>query len=256
MNLVRRRSLQTTAEIGDLRDCLLGLSREKLTTKQFHLVSSKSSVEESLLVDPSIRFFGAEWNSLTGRWMETVKNIKLIIESFDTKSSDINKLNIVLSDLSRLETEISLHTEAVLSGRLNEDQQRQQFLQQQQFLRVPGDMRTRSKDRGSRKSSRETTSRKSPSPSPSSSIPVLRCRSMKEKHNKEKKFTGIKRSKTTDLSQKISQHSLTVDTAIARSRSQDGDIDIDSLLEGKKSGDGRRKSSFVEHISNLLRSIL
>ena len=89
----------------------------------------------------------------------------------------------------------------------------------------------------------------------------------------EKKFTGIKRSKTTDLSQKISQHSLTVDTAIARSRSQvrgfncldceeecfpcqDGDIDIDSLLEGKKSGDGRRKSSFVEHISNLLRSIL
>ena len=148
-------------------------------------------------------------------------------------------------------------------------------------------MRTRSKDRGSRKSSRETTSRKSPSPSPS--IPVLRCRSMKEKHNKglfifvlgpnlfemleEKKFTGIKRSKTTDLSQKISQHSLTVDTAIARSRSQvrgfncldseekcfpcqDGDIDIDSLLEGKKSGDGRRKSSFVEHISNLLRSIL
>ena len=37
MNLVRRRSLQTTAEIGDLRDCLLGLSREKLTTKQFHL---------------------------------------------------------------------------------------------------------------------------------------------------------------------------------------------------------------------------
>ena len=51
------------------------------------------------------------------------------------RSVDIEKLNSVLSDLSRLETEISLHTEAVLSGRLNEDQLRLQFLQQQQFLR-------------------------------------------------------------------------------------------------------------------------
>ena len=48
---------------------------------------------------------------------------------------EITLVNTVLSDLSTLETEISLHTEAVLSGRLNEDQQRQQFLQQQQFLR-------------------------------------------------------------------------------------------------------------------------
>ena len=43
-------------------------------------------------------------------------------------------VNSVLSDLSTLETEISLHTEAVLSGRLNEEQLRLQFLQQQQFL--------------------------------------------------------------------------------------------------------------------------
>ena len=37
MNLIRRRSLQTIAEIGDMRDSLLSLSKEKLTSKQFHL---------------------------------------------------------------------------------------------------------------------------------------------------------------------------------------------------------------------------
>ena len=37
MNLIRRRSLQTIAEIGDLRDYIVNLSKEKLTSKQFHL---------------------------------------------------------------------------------------------------------------------------------------------------------------------------------------------------------------------------
>ena len=53
---------------------------------------------------------------------------------YPARSVDITLVNTVLSDLSTLETEISLHTEAVLSGRLNEEQLRLQFLQQQQFL--------------------------------------------------------------------------------------------------------------------------
>ena len=53
---------------------------------------------------------------------------------FPTRSVDVTQVNTVLSDMSTLETEISLHTEAVLSGRLNEEQLRLQFLQQQQFL--------------------------------------------------------------------------------------------------------------------------
>ena len=42
---------------------------------------------------------------------------------------------VLFSTLARLETEISLHTEAVLSGRLSEEHQKMQFLQQQQFLK-------------------------------------------------------------------------------------------------------------------------
>ena len=47
MNLIRRRSLQTIAEIGDMRDSLLSLSKEKLSSKQFHL-------GEDLLVGKSL----------------------------------------------------------------------------------------------------------------------------------------------------------------------------------------------------------
>ena len=111
----------------------LSLARDKLSSKQFAMVSSRPAIEESLTVDPSIRlcifyesfiftmyflrrFFGAEWRGVTDRWLGTVTIINTILESLDTRSLDIIQLNSVFSTLSRLETEISLHTEAVLSG--------------------------------------------------------------------------------------------------------------------------------------------
>ena len=53
------------------------------------------------------------------RWLVTVTSINTILESLDTRSLDIIQLNSVFSTLARLETEISLHTEAVLSGEYN-----------------------------------------------------------------------------------------------------------------------------------------
>ena len=55
MGLVRRRSLQAVAELADLRDTLLNMAREKLSTRQVLMLSTASAIEESLLVDPSIR---------------------------------------------------------------------------------------------------------------------------------------------------------------------------------------------------------
>ena len=53
---------------------------------------------------------------MTERWLETVTIINTILESLDTRGLDLLQLNSVFSNLCRLETEISLHTEAVLSG--------------------------------------------------------------------------------------------------------------------------------------------
>ena len=91
----------------------------------------------------------------------------------DSKTIDILQFNAVLSDIFRVEAEVSLHTEAVLSGRLNEEEQKKQF-QQQQFLTVPKAGSGSSKDRR-RKKSKESSVRNSPSPMHN------RSRSLREK---------------------------------------------------------------------------
>lgn len=69
MGLVRRRSLQvqrllvsslvfltqTVAELADLRDTLINMGREKLSTRQILMLSTGTAIEETLMVDPSIR---------------------------------------------------------------------------------------------------------------------------------------------------------------------------------------------------------
>ena len=45
------------AELADLRDTLLAMAREKLSTRQVLMLSTSAPVEESLLVDPSIRHY-------------------------------------------------------------------------------------------------------------------------------------------------------------------------------------------------------
>jgi len=250
LNLVRRRSLQTVAKLGDLRDTLVSIAKEKLSSKLHNMLASRPVIEESLLVDPSIRFFGAEWKEVSERWLKTVSDIHNILETLESKTLDIIQLNSIFSSLVRLETEISLHTEAVLSGRLTDEQKTLQYLQQQHLLTVPVKSRTVSKDRSSRKSSNSSiNSTRSYNMSPTPSIsPVVRSRSMKEKRSK-KKMTGYKRSKTADLSNKLAP-------SPSRAGSQGDDLDIDCLFQDPQLGESRRKSSFIEHISNLFKSIL
>ena len=91
-----------------------------------------------------------------------------------------------------------------------------------------------------------------------------------------KKLTNYKKSKTADLSQNIdacnnestelhrSRNSIQVQVALllhsyhVRSRYkwlQRDDLDMEDMFHDSER-DGRRKSSFIEHISNLLKSIL
>ena len=97
---------------------------------------------------------------MSERWLGAVTSIHSIVTSLAAGSpasaSSLQQLNavfstlaryctvlyytvlyctVLFSTLARLETEISLHTEAVLSGRLSEEHQKMQFLQQQQFLK-------------------------------------------------------------------------------------------------------------------------
>ena len=46
MGLVRRRSLQAVAELADLRDTLLNMAREKLSTRQVLMLATAFNIEE------------------------------------------------------------------------------------------------------------------------------------------------------------------------------------------------------------------
>lgn len=126
------------------------------------------------------RFFGVEWEGLSRKWLKTVTAIHQLLGALDTKTIDILIFNEIITDISKVEAEISLHTEAVLSGRLSEEDQKRQYQQQQQFLVVPVDRGGGSKER-KRRTSKEVSGRYS-------SSPIQRSKSVREKFglNKEK----------------------------------------------------------------------
>ena len=47
--------VKVTAELADLRDNFVNVAKEKLSDRQVLMLSTGAAVEESLLVDPSIR---------------------------------------------------------------------------------------------------------------------------------------------------------------------------------------------------------
>ena len=67
-----------------------------------------------------------------------------------------------------------------------------------------------------------------------------------------KKIAGYKKSKTADLSQKIEAGSH---QHLKDEGSGSQELDIDTLFDDQTKTP-RRKSSFIEHISSLLKSIL
>ena len=91
-----------------------------------------------------------------------MSSIQQILANLDTRSLDILQVNTVLSEIARVEAEISLHTEAVLSGRLTQEDQEKQYQQQQQFLTVPMARTSSGKDRR-RKHSKESSGENSTS---------------------------------------------------------------------------------------------
>ena len=110
---------------------------------------------------------------MSKRWLKTVSSIQQLLSTLDCKTIDILQLNSVLSEISRVEAEISLHTEAVLSGRLSEEDQERQYQQQQQFLTVPMARASSAKDKR-RKTSKETNKKNSTSP-------IQRSKSLRDK---------------------------------------------------------------------------
>lgn len=144
-----RRVMQVGAELQDARDVLLSVCKTQLPSRQWRLLMDMTDGESSgseadfgggvlsgFDLDPSVQFFGIDWERVFGRCFALSLNINILSSHFGLTTSELEAeaspqpefdlllINKILRDLAAIEADVTSHAEAVLRGRLSKSQQR------------------------------------------------------------------------------------------------------------------------------------
>ncbi|XP_040575389.1 uncharacterized protein [Lepeophtheirus salmonis] len=231
-----RRIVQLQAELQDIKDNLYSLVESRLTPRQLNLLSFNEPFQDPTY-DPSIRFFGIDWDQIFGKCFNISTSIKIFSQGYlhlrENAELDIFLLNSILLDLSRLEMDITSHAEAVLNGRLSKSQIR--LIQEEQTrlrtmfppasVTLPQNWSSVSKS----KSFREISGKK-------------RVTS-KYRKNKTSEFYDHGHRCSSDLGTRSEEEGSQTTLAMSRDEDMEKPVFI------------RRKSSFMQNVSNLLKNI-
>ncbi len=129
-----RRILQVSAELQDFRDVVqLVVRPPRLSSRQYDLVVNDSTLDPECdpSLDPSVRFFGLDWQQVFGRLFSLSLNFQIFrTQVVGEVQIDLVLLSSILKDATRVEADVMSHGEAVLNGRLSKSQQR--LIQQEQ----------------------------------------------------------------------------------------------------------------------------
>ena len=247
-----RRILQVGSELQDARDVLQDLCRPPtLTPRQFEFVfattgrGSDSDDDEDNdgggcdpYLDPSVRFFGLDWQQLFGRCLSLSLNLRLLGQQLSTPGLEVDLMLLsgIRRDLARVEVDVTSHGEAVLHGRLSKSQQ-MLILQEQSRVALL------------------TPTAQAPKPK------VSKSRSFRDS-SRQRQATRYRKARTTDLNKLSAQLD-------ASGRSQEEirgewrevmdqtrrEEEQEKQQQGSGSGPGSRKSSFMQNVSSLLKHI-
>ncbi len=257
-----RRILQVSTELQDARDVLQDLCRPPtLTPRQFELVfsSNGSGSEEDgdgdggdgdgsdplsgdPYLDPSVRFFGLDWQQLFGRCLSLSLNLRILGQQVSTPGVEVDLMLLsgIRRDLARVEVDVASHGEAVMHGRLSKSQQ-MLILREQ-----------------SRVSSLTPAA-----PPPKTKVPKSRSFRDSSRHRQAARY---RKTRTTDLN-KLSAHlDPTAGGAFGGRRSQEeirGEwrevMDQTRMQEEKAAAaspcPSRKSSSFMQNVSSLFKNI-
>ena len=114
--LFRRRVVQVTSELEDVRDLLTASARAVLSSRQLEVLEPQVDEEEEVVVvDPSIQFLGLEWEAIFGKCFNLGINIRIYRQRLGAGSVDTLTLALVLRDLQRVVAEVEHHSRAVLA---------------------------------------------------------------------------------------------------------------------------------------------
>jgi len=112
MNLVRRRICQSCAELEDIQDILMESVRERLSVRQLGLLE-----DQEMKTDPSVQFFGIEWEKVFARCFSLGLNIRIFKQRLSAEIVDIIGLSSILLELSGVGAELGDHLVSLMSDR-------------------------------------------------------------------------------------------------------------------------------------------
>ena len=87
-------------------------------------------------MDPSVQFFGIDWERAFGRCYGLsmqIKQLEVLLKEDPEVEIDILLINRMLRDLAAIEADVQSHSEAVLRGRLSKSQRQLIFDEQSKY---------------------------------------------------------------------------------------------------------------------------
>ena len=117
LQLMQRRIKQIAMELEDIIDDLLNLVRSKIAPNQLRFLE-EIKVDESD-IDPSIQFFGVEWNGVFAKCFNLGLNIRIFKYGLSAECVDLLGLACILTDLKWVLKQMELHDVALTTGVLS-----------------------------------------------------------------------------------------------------------------------------------------
>ena len=127
--LRERRMIQITTELEDIKDDLITLVTGKVTPRQIQFLKDTESCEDAD-IDPSVQFFGVEWNSVFAKCFNLGLNIRIFKQRLTADCVDLGGLAVILQDLSEVRRQMEHHRLALESGVLTPGHLARQLQQQ------------------------------------------------------------------------------------------------------------------------------
>ena len=128
--LRERRMIQIMTELEDIKDDLITLVTGKVTPRQIQFLKDTESCEDAD-IDPSVQFFGVEWNSVFAKCFNLGLNIRIFKQRLTADCVDLGGLAVILQDLSEVRRQMEHHRLALESGALTPGHLARQLQQQQ-----------------------------------------------------------------------------------------------------------------------------
>lgn len=233
-----RRILQVSAELQDARDVVYALCRPpRLSQRQFELVTSEDTLEDPAN-DPSVRFFGIDWQQLFAKCFSLSFNVQILKgQVVEGGELDLVLLSTILKAMASVETDILSHGEAVTHGRLSKSQQ--EIIQREQVrLSAIGSSNSHS----------------------SNGCKNLKSRSFRDVggQRKQRQLSKYKKNKTTDLNKLTSSLSMSESMSqplVTAAAATDHSDEWEEVLKSSSSTTPKRKSSFIQNVSSIFKNI-